>query len=80
MAVGAISRHGAVNAILASGAADLCAIARGHLFDPYFTLRAAAEQQFHDVAWPEQYLPARPQPRERLPWLERERRRRRRLL
>jgi len=78
MAVGAIARHGDVNAIVASGAADLCAIARGHLYDPYFTLHAAAEQQYYDVRWPRQYGPARPEPREKLPWLERERGKRRR--
>jgi anthraniloyl-CoA monooxygenase len=79
MAVGTITRHGDVNAVVASGAADLCAIARGHLFDPYFALHAAAEQQYYDVRWPAQYGPARPEPRDKLPWLERERRKRRRL-
>jgi len=78
IAVGAISRHGEINAILASGAADLCALARPHLFDPHFTLRAAAEQQWHDAPWPPQYIAAKPLPREKLPWLERERKKRRR--
>jgi len=80
MTVGAISRHGEINAILASGCADLCALARPHLFDPHFTLRAAAEQQYHDVAWPKQYGPAQPPPRERLRWFERERKKRKGLL
>jgi len=71
VAVGAITRHGEINAILASGCADLCALARPHLFDPHFTLRAAAEQQYHDVAWPDQYAAAQPEPREKLPWFER---------
>jgi anthraniloyl-CoA monooxygenase len=78
IAVGAISRHGEINAILASGCADLVALARPHLFDPHFTLRAAAEQEYHRQPWPPQYGPAKPPPREKLPWLERERRKRRR--
>jgi anthraniloyl-CoA monooxygenase len=77
IAVGAISRHGEINAILASGCADLVALARPHLFDPNFTLRAAADQGHHAQAWPRQYGPAKPPPREKLPWLERERKRRR---
>lgn len=76
MAVGAISRHGEVNAILASGCADLVALARTHLYDPYFTLHAAAENAYHDQPWPKQYGPAKPLPREKLPWFERERKRR----
>ena len=37
--------HGAeqVNAIIAAGRADLCALARPHLTDPFWTLRAAAQ-------------------------------------
>jgi len=77
MAVGAITRHGEINAILASGCADLCALARPHLLDPHFTLRAAAEQERPDVRWPVQYEPARPEPREKLRWFERQRKRRR---
>jgi anthraniloyl-CoA monooxygenase len=76
IAVGAISKHGVVNSILAAGQADLCAMARPLLFDPYFTLHAAAEQEHHAQPWPAQYGPGRPEPREKLPWLERERKRR----
>ena len=79
MAVGAITNHGVVNSILASGQADLCALARPHLYDPYFTLHAAAELEQHGQYWPDQYIPGRPERRERLPWLEREKKRRRRL-
>jgi len=74
MTVGGISRHGEINAILASGEADLVVLARPHLYDPYFTLHAAAEQQHYDTHWPDQYGPAAPQPREKLRWLERVRR------
>ncbi|MDC0673168.1 bifunctional salicylyl-CoA 5-hydroxylase/oxidoreductase [Nannocystis radixulma] len=62
MAVGAIQDWDQVNTIIASGRADLCALARPHLLDPHFTLRAAAEQNYRGpgVTWPPQYLPARP--------------------
>jgi anthraniloyl-CoA monooxygenase len=78
MAVGAIGNAGAVNSILASGQADLCALARPHLFDPYFTLHAAAAQEQHQQHWPPQYIAAKPEPRDKLPWLEREKKKRRR--
>ncbi len=54
MTVGAIFSHGDANGILAAGRADLCLLARGHLYDPYFTVHAAAEQGW-GVPWPEQY-------------------------
>ena len=50
MAVGAISSHEDVNTIILSGRADLCALGRPHLYDPYWTLHAAAEQA-HDAPW-----------------------------
>lgn len=56
MAVGAITSADQVNTLLASGRADLVALARPHLADPYFTLHAAAEYDFRDVGWPKQYL------------------------
>ncbi len=62
IAVGAILGADHVNTIVASGRADLCAMARPHLFDPYLTLHAAAEQGYYDVPWPPQYLPAKPSP------------------
>ncbi len=63
MAVGAIQGWDHVNTILASGRADLCAMARPHLFDPYLTLHAAAEQEHFDVRWPNQYLSVAPRRR-----------------
>jgi tRNA-dihydrouridine synthase len=63
--VGAVQGWDHVNTILASGRADLCAMARPHLFDPYLTLHAAAEQGWYDVPWPSQYrsgAPKRPDP------------------
>ncbi len=46
MAVGNISSFKDVNTILAAGRADLCALARAHLWDPYWTRNAALAQGF----------------------------------
>src|SRR3954467_8904036 len=54
IAVGAISSYDDVNTIILAGRADLCALARPHLWDPHWTLHAAAEQGV-DVPWPPQY-------------------------
>jgi anthraniloyl-CoA monooxygenase len=58
MAVGNIYEIDHVNSIIAAGRADLCCLARPHLMDRYWTLRAAAEQQYHGegVSCPLQYL------------------------
>ncbi len=56
MAVGAIYTPDHVNSIIAAGRADLCALARPHLADPYWTLHAAAQLGYHDMPWPDQYL------------------------
>ena len=50
MAVGAISSAEDVNTIILSGRADLCALGRPHLYDPYWTLHAAADQGYQ-VPW-----------------------------
>jgi anthraniloyl-CoA monooxygenase len=42
MAVGAITEPAQINTIIACRRADLVALARPHLIDPYFTRRAAA--------------------------------------
>src|SRR5437867_12076062 len=44
MTVGNIASYDDVNSILAAGRADLCVLARGHLYDPYWTRHAAYEQ------------------------------------
>ncbi len=62
MAVGNIQNWDQVNTIIVTGRADLCVLARPHLFDPYLTLHAAADQEF-EVPWPDQYLPAKPRKR-----------------
>jgi anthraniloyl-CoA monooxygenase len=55
MAVGAVTSADQVNTLLISGRADLVALARPHLADPYFTLHAAAEQDWRGIGWPVQY-------------------------
>jgi anthraniloyl-CoA monooxygenase len=54
IAVGAISSYDDVNSILLAGRADLCALGRTHLYDPQWTLHAAAEQRYQGPAaeWP----------------------------
>lgn len=54
IAVGMISSYPDVNSIIAAGRADLVALARAHLYDPYWTRHAAAEQEY-EIPWPPQY-------------------------
>jgi len=54
MAVGNISSYSDVNTILAAGRADLCLLARAHLWDPYWT-RHAAHALGHALPWPPSY-------------------------
>ncbi len=54
IAVGAISSYDDVNTIILAGRADLCALGRAHLYDPAWTLHAAAEQDV-PVEWPVQF-------------------------
>ncbi len=61
MAVGNITDVDQVNAILAGGRADLVALGRPHLADPFWTLHAAAQLGYRDAAWPVQYLPGKEQ-------------------
>ncbi len=62
IAVGNISSADQVNTILAAGRADLCALARPHLSDPNWTLRAAAEQGWDGQSWPDPYKAGKPRP------------------
>ncbi|MCG7526027.1 bifunctional salicylyl-CoA 5-hydroxylase/oxidoreductase [Streptomyces sp. OfavH-34-F] len=57
IAVGAISSWDDVNSLLLAGRADLCALARPHLYDPHWTLHAAAEQDYGGpgAPWPLPY-------------------------
>ncbi|MDL2078318.1 bifunctional salicylyl-CoA 5-hydroxylase/oxidoreductase [Streptomyces sp. GXMU-J15] len=57
IAVGAISSWDDVNSLILAGRTDLCALARPHLYDPHWTLHAAAEQSYDGPAapWPAPY-------------------------
>jgi len=57
IAVGAISSYDDVNSVLLAGRADLVAVGRPHLYDPHWTLHAAAEQDYAGPGadWPAQY-------------------------
>ncbi|MEU9233112.1 bifunctional salicylyl-CoA 5-hydroxylase/oxidoreductase [Streptomyces subrutilus] len=57
IAVGAISSWDDVNSLLLAGRADLCAVGRPHLYDPHWTLHAAADQSYEGPAapWPLPY-------------------------
>jgi anthraniloyl-CoA monooxygenase len=61
LAVGNIYEPDHVNSIVAAGRADLCLLARPHLWDPMWTLRAAAQMGYEDVQWPSPYLSGRRQ-------------------
>lgn len=54
IAVGAISSYDDVNSLILAGRADLCALGRPHLYDPQWTLHAAAEQGYAGpgASWP----------------------------
>ncbi|WP_078885296.1 bifunctional salicylyl-CoA 5-hydroxylase/oxidoreductase [Streptomyces sp. NRRL S-146] len=57
IAVGAISSWDDVNSLILAGRTDLCALARPHLYDPHWTLHAAAEQGYTGpgAPWPAPY-------------------------
>jgi len=57
IAVGAISSYDDVNSIILAGRADLCALGRSHLYDPQWTLHAAAEQGYAGpgAVWPDPF-------------------------
>ena len=57
VAVGAISSYDDANSVLLAGRADLVAIGRAHLYNPHWTLHAAAEQGYTGpgVTWPNQF-------------------------
>ncbi|WP_112467828.1 bifunctional salicylyl-CoA 5-hydroxylase/oxidoreductase [Streptomyces triticisoli] len=65
IAVGAISSWDDVNSLILAGRTDLCALARPHLYDPHWTLHAAAEQGYTGPAavWPAPYRAGSRRPR-----------------
>jgi anthraniloyl-CoA monooxygenase len=62
IAVGAISSAEDVNTTILAGRADLCAIGRPHLYNPHWTLHAAAELGYRGCTWPVQYHAGRRRP------------------
>jgi anthraniloyl-CoA monooxygenase len=61
MTVGAVTTPDQINTLLAAGKADLVALARPHLANPYITLQASAWYQHMAQFWPPQYLSGRDQ-------------------
>ena len=57
IAVGVISSADDVNSLVLAGRADLCALARAHLYDPQWTLHAAADQGYFGpgAEWPDPF-------------------------
>ncbi|NVN00246.1 bifunctional salicylyl-CoA 5-hydroxylase/oxidoreductase [Arthrobacter sp. SDTb3-6] len=64
IAVGAISSYDDVNSILLAGRCDLVAMGRTHLYDPQWTLHAAAEQGYRGdgAGWIPQFRAGRRKP------------------
>jgi anthraniloyl-CoA monooxygenase len=64
IAVGAISSYDDVNSLVLAGRADLCALGRTHLYDPQWTLHAAAEQGYvgPGAVWPMPFAAGRRRP------------------
>lgn len=64
IAVGAISTYDDVNSVLLAGRADLVALGRTHLYDPHWTLHAAAEQEYQGpgTEWIPQFRAGRRKP------------------
>jgi anthraniloyl-CoA monooxygenase len=48
-----------VNTVIAAGRSDLVALARTHLYNPYFTQQAAAHYGYDEMGWPDQYASAK---------------------
>ena len=61
IAVGAIFEADHANSIIASGRADLCAVARPHLANPAWTLNETAKIGYTDMPWPKQYYAGKSQ-------------------
>jgi anthraniloyl-CoA monooxygenase len=62
--VGAISSYDDVNSLILAGRADFCALGRPHLYDPQWTLHAAAEQEYRGpgAEWPLPFRAGRRRP------------------
>ncbi|QMU77130.1 bifunctional salicylyl-CoA 5-hydroxylase/oxidoreductase [Streptacidiphilus sp. PB12-B1b] len=64
LAVGAISGYDDVNSLLLAGRADLVAVGRAQLYDPLWTLHAAADQGYTGpgARWPQPWQPGSRKP------------------
>lgn len=58
MTVGNVGGPQQINEVIAQGRADLCCMAKGQLFDPYFAHHSARSLGIDDYAWPKQYRAA----------------------
>ena len=67
MTVGAITEAGQVNTILHTRRADLVALGRPHMWNPYFTREAAAWYDTRNQHWPKQYWAGRDQAHREMP-------------
>lgn len=67
MAVGGIMSADHANTVLAAGRADLCALAKAHLSDPYVTSRFARDEGVDTLPWPKPYHAVRPMLKSRVP-------------
>ncbi len=63
IAVGAVQGPDHANTVLAAGRADLCAMARPFLSDPYLVHRHAQDEGVDRISWPKQYAVVKPQRR-----------------
>lgn len=63
MTVGAIQGADHANTVLAAGRADLVALARPHLANPYLTYHHADARGYDALAWPPQYAVVAPSPK-----------------
>lgn len=58
MTVGNVGGPEQINEVIAQGRADLCCMAKGQLFDPYFAHHAARTLGADEHKWPKQYAAA----------------------
>ena len=58
MTVGNVSGPEQINEIIASKKADLCCMAKGQLYNPYFAHHSARALEVENYSWPKQYAAA----------------------
>tara|TARA_Y100000588_G_scaffold175498_1_gene189537 strand:+ start:100 stop:309 length:210 start_codon:yes stop_codon:yes gene_type:complete len=55
---GNVSDPEQINEIIASEKADLCCMAKGQLYNPYFAHHSARALEVENYSWPKQYAAA----------------------